>query len=331
MGNGIGYGGSFGGFGPHGFADVYGKAPENNRLLNLTAPSVCIGTAAMTGPGWGSAEMVLERIVSPLCTMRFSVRIKRVAGDPLLYMQVLADPQAGSVDRIKFNGYIHWPYPITYNIRNVWQPARYLDMRRWMWIAGHEWNLHLPATEEKHEAAVAETDLGGVFGYNRESGETSGMQLVFLPEQVHAVSAGGTYGTEFSLMLKQPAVRVALTTWRDPRGQEVVKQEFIEGLPVAMEKLRTMQFAWPMKDQLSADTRAQIKRLLENETLAPENRQALGEALSAYDEALTKVLAAPVEETLERYSLEIAALMAMGRVEDAMRPLMEQWVKGGGV
>ncbi|MGD0091833.1 MAG: hypothetical protein ABSE73_18115 [Planctomycetota bacterium] len=335
MGNSLGCTGGNKDYEPWSFLHVNGRAPGGKKTEDLLKPAFCVAANTSKGEGWASAELMFERPMSAECLMKFSLRIKRVAGDPALYLLISCDAAGGTLENVSLSGFPNTTHPIFYGLCPQWPAhAPFLERQRWIWLAGRDWNMH--DNKEKHEAELAAGDPGGVFWYNRENSETGGMTTVFLPEEVSKTSAAGTYGVGVNLGLKGTALRLALSTWSDWRGWEAVREQFIRELPERVKRLREMSFTWPIDDALPAALRKQAETLAAAEFLPPEGRAQLRQVLSQYHAALDALHAQPIPaagggQGEARFAKERAVLGLAAKVEDAVKPLLKQWVdKGGG-
>ncbi|HEY3324757.1 MAG TPA: hypothetical protein VGP72_30170 [Planctomycetota bacterium] len=329
-------------FSPWSFLNLYGKFPGGTKEEPLFKPAICISANSFDGKGWASSELVFERPVSATATMRFFVRIKRVAGDPFLHMLVLIDPAGAAVESLDIHGYPNSPHPIVYGLVPQFPyNCTFVERERWVWLAGTDLNLH---DKQKHVVDLASGSplpregegLGvrgpqtGAFWYNRLNSETGGMQMVFLPEEISSARADGTYSVSVRLNLKAKAVRLSLLDWSDWKGWEAARQTFIADLPARMKTLRELSFAWPIEDALSNSLRAQTEALLKSSSLPESGRNALRTALDQYAVALSKLRQIPVKDTADRFAAEGEVLVLKGKVEDAIKPLLSAWVKAGG-
>ncbi|MCY3021030.1 MAG: hypothetical protein NTW87_18605 [Planctomycetota bacterium] len=315
-------------FSPWSFLNLAGKRPGGTKTESLLKPALCIAANSYNGEGWASSELVFERPLTDACTMRFFIRIKRVAGDPYLYVLILADPQGGAVETVDLHGYPNSPHPIFYGLVPQFPThAPFLERERWVWLAGCDWSMH---TKEKRVLAITPELPGGAFWYNRQNSEVGGMQMVFMPEELTSARADGTYGVAVTLSLKGSVVRLALLEWSDWQGWETAREDFIKDLPARTKKLREMSFAWPIKDALPEALRRQAETLLAAESLAKDAREKLRAVLDECKAAAETLRAAPVNDTAERFQKEGKVLVLKGRAEDAVKPLVGEWVKRGG-
>jgi hypothetical protein len=144
------------------------------------------------------------------------------------------------------------------------------------------------------------------------------------------VSAGGTYGVGVTLVLKGPAARLALRTWSDWKGWEPVREQFIRELPERVKKLRELSFVWPIQDALSANLRRQVQTLLAAEFLPQDRVERLKNLMAEYQTALDALRKEPAQPSASRFAKERAVLGLAGKIEDAVKPLLKQWVEQGG-
>jgi len=335
MGNSLGCAGGNKDYEPWSFLHINGRAPGEKKTEDLLKPALCVAENTSKGEGWASAELMFERPVNAECLMKFCLRIKRVAGDPALYLHISWEAAGGTLESVSLSGYPNTTHPIFYGLCPQWPAhAPFLERQRWIWLAGRDWNMH--DNKEKHEAELAAGDPGGVFWYNRENSETGGMTTVFLPEEVSKAGAAGTYGVGVNLGLKGSALWLALGTWSDWHGWEAVREQFIRELPERVKKLREMSFVWPIEDALPTTLRQQVEALVAAEFLAPEGREQLRKVLSQYQAALDALRALPLPSAgggqgEARFAKERAVLGLAAKIEDAAKPLLKQWVdKGGG-
>jgi len=299
------------GYSPWSFLGIHGPLPGGKTLANLLKPSVCVGAAASQGDGWAAVELVFERPIDAKRAVVMAVRLKRVVGDPWVYLQIHTEPCGAAVERVSLGGYPNHPHPIWYGVRMRWpRHAKFLRRERWVWAAGHDWNMH--DGQRDHSAEVDADAPGGVVFYNRHNSEIGGMLAVCLPEEVAEVNAAGTYGVRVGLGLRGSRVRLALREWHDMRGWEPVRNQFLTALSRRMRDLRQMSFAWPVVDPLGAD-RSRVEALL-NAPLPPADKQALVDAHAAYKVAAGRLASIPLRDTPSRYAAERAVIVAARRV-----------------
>jgi hypothetical protein len=316
------------GYSPWSFLRVVGRVPGAAQPVSLLKPSCCIAAASFDGDDWAAAELVFERPLDPHRTVRIAVRLMRRAGDPWVYLHLDAEGGDVAVEGVKLHGYPNTTHPIYYGLVTQWpRNASFLLRERWVWAAGRDWNLHDRAQD--HACSVAPDAPAGLLFYNRHNSETGGMMAVFLPEQVSRIDAAGTYGVSVGLGLRQPRLRLALREWYDWRGWEPVRDAFLAELPELVRRLRETSFAWPVADLLGHDA-SRATALLAAPLPAAE-KQALRDALAAYDAAARRLRAVPVADTPERHAAERGAIVAAERVRAAMGPLIRLWLERGGV
>lgn len=329
VGNSLGCAGGNRNYEPWSFLHVNGRGPGAKKTEDLLKPAICVAANTCQGEGWASAELMFERPLTADCTVRLAVRIKRVAGDPLVYMLVSCDPQGGTLEGLSLSGYPNTTHPVFYGLVPQYPTgAPFLERQRWIWLAGRDWNMH--DNKEKHETEIAAADPGGVFWYNRENSETGGMVTVFLPEEATKAGAAGTYGVGVNLGMRGATMRLALDTWTDWRGWEPAREQFVKELPERVKKLREMSFVWPIRDALSPAMRRQVQALLAAEFLPQEGRGRLQKLMLEYDDAAAELRKEPPQPTLARFAKERAVLGLAGKIEDAVKPLLKQWVEKGG-
>jgi hypothetical protein len=329
IGNSLGCAGGNKNYEPWSFLHINGRAPGGKKTDDLLKPALCVAANTCQGDGWASAELMFERPAAADVTLKFSVRITRLAGDEALYMLVSCDAAGGTLEGLSLSGYPNTTHPIFYGLCPQWPVnASFLERQRWVWLAGRDWNMH--NAKEKHETEIAAGDPGGVFWYNRENSETGGMMTVFVPDEVTKASASGTYGVGVNLGLKGTTLRLALRTWSDWKGWEPVREQFIRELPERVKKLRDLSFVWPIQDALAPSLRRQVQALLAAEFLPRDRGERLKDLMAEYQaalDALRKELAEPVPA---RFAKERAVLGLAGKIEDAVKPLLKQWVEQGG-
>ncbi|MBT7300468.1 MAG: hypothetical protein HN849_13190 [Victivallales bacterium] len=316
-------------FSPWSFITLRAEAPGTTKAVEILKPALCLGAAAFDGDGWASAEMVFARPVAEDCEVRTSIRIKRVAGDPFLYVQVAVDPQGATLEALRISGYPNYAHALIYGLRPRYpKAARFVDRERWVWAAGHDWNMH---DKQPHGAALEGNDPGGIFWYNRRNSEVGGMMAVFLPEEVSQVEAAGTYGVSAALHMKGQVLHFALLEWRDWRGWEALRRDFVGSLPSATRRLRDMRFAWPVKDLLGPARRRQLVMLTASSLVDSQARQALGARLQDYEHARAALIATPLQETETRYAAERQLIILKDDLVQAAKPLLREWLKQGGI
>ena len=315
------------GYSPWSFLGVLGKLPGAAKAGELLKPSLCIAAASAEGNGFAVAEMVFQRPIDADRSMTFAVRLKRLAGDPSVYLLLDAEPAGGTVERVSLHGYPNTTHPIFYDLHYEWpRNASFMLRERWVWAAGQDWNLH--DAKQPHKTPVGAEAAAGVFFYNRHNSETGGMLAVFLPEEVADVDAAGTYGVNVTFGLKRPAIRLALRTWYDMRDWEPVRERFLAELPERVKRLREMSFGWPVSDPLGKDL-ASAEFLLARSPAGGE-LEALRRACDECRTAAAAVKAMAPPDSPAHHKAERAALLAAERVRAVMVPVVKQWAARGG-
>lgn len=318
-----------GGFNQWNLLNLRGTPPESDKTVSFLRPSRCVAVESFRGEGWAGALMILERPLTDECTVRTTLRVHRLAAHPHLYLQVYVDPDGARVDSLSIGGYPLTPPPAYINVRNRPRTAKFLTRRRWVWAAGHDWNMH--EREQEHALSIGDTDPGGIFWYNRQACELAGMKAVFLPEQVDRISAAGTYGVSATLRMNGPVVRLALKEWASWRGWQPVREEFVERVPALMGELRRVRFARPIEDLLTQAQRREIETLLGSSALPEEPLAGLRAVLTRYDQALGDLHEVPVRDTVQRLRAEQELVLRKAAVVEKLRPLRAAWLRRGGM
>jgi hypothetical protein len=133
-----------------------------------------------------------------------------------------------------------------------------------------------------------------------------------------------------TLKPRTTTLRLALHIWQDDAGFERGRERFNAELPERLRKLREMSFAWPLREPLSPEV-AQASALARDERLPAELRQSVSEARRMLDQAWAAFQSAPAHEIEERVTRERAVLTARERLEKAVQPLRQEWVRRGGL
>lgn len=312
-------------FSPWSFLYVRVVPDGADKPVEVLKPSLCTAAAAAEGDTWASAQLTLERPLSKDHTVGVTLRFKRVAGDPYLYMLVLA--RGGTLHSVTLSGFPNHPHPIYLDGRLRPRHARFVDRRRWVWAAGHDWDMH--ERKQDHAVTTGPDDPGGVFFYNRLNSQTGGMQVAYVPGQVKRIEARGTYGVSVTLGAAGDTMRLALKEWNDMAGWPTVRERFVKDLPARARTLATMNFAWPMPARADAGLAHKVATLITWTSLDEASRSTLRTAWSTYLEALGALGSTPLEDTPSRYHAEVEAWRARDRVDRLCEPLVKQFVKSG--
>ncbi len=287
-----------------GFFNLSGTLKGQRQSASLLEGTPCVAANAFTGDGWASAELVFERPLESGERLSVTLRIRRVPGDPFLYLLVLATPsEADAARSVSLSG-----IPFASN------PPKHASWERAMWAMGRAWNMH--DKEQVRRAEVTPECETGVFWHNLGYGESAGMSAVFLSEEVCEIGAGGTWMAGLTLRFNGPMLRVAIHEWEDFRGWERALATFREELSARQRRLRETVFAWPLDDVLGASERAEAARYLASPALAGRMRQEAQEKLKSRVEAFGgEDDADDVLQVLQRPAGEDAARLADARAD----------------
>ena len=319
-----------GGFNHWGFLEIVLKGDKSPRGTGLLTDSTCVSMTTHTGATWASGDMVFRRILGAGTNITWSLSFKRVVGDPFLYVSVyVPEEETQGLSRVlNLSGYPLSGASVLYGggvSTDYPGCSSFFGYQRWIWIAGHDWNLHNSA--EKHAAEPDPAQPPLVFWYNREANEMSGMMTVFLPAEVGAIEASGTYGVSIALRMKRPVIRLALRNWADWRGWEPAREEFIASSDACVKRLRDISFAWPSPELVDGETRRLIQDALATAAAGAtaadlaDARTRLEQAVLSYDRVLSEAKAARAKTDLDICRQQQALLLAKGEIEDAFASL----------
>jgi hypothetical protein len=206
---------------------------DGKTKAQILTPSVCTSVASFQGDGWAASEMQLERTVGTNVVPKVAIRIKRVAGDPNLYVLVSADPAGGRCLSFELN-----VSPYGYH------DPKYMTRTRRLWVAGQDLELQSKA----QTVAIQPEALCGAIWHNRDCQEIGGLAAVFLPEEVASVAGAVNWPCTAAFEMKGNSLRLALRPWRDVRGWPAAQPRLLASLPEDIKRLREMSFAWPSRD-----------------------------------------------------------------------------------
>ncbi len=312
-------------FSPWSFLYVTVVPDGADKPVEVLKPSLCTAAASAVGDTWASAQLTLERPLSKDRIVGVTLRFKRVADDPYLYMLVLA--RGGTLHSVRLSGFPNYPHPVYLDARLRRRYARFVDRRRWVWAAGHDWDMH--DRKQNHAVTTGPDDPGGVFFYNRLNSQTGGMQVAYIPRQVKRIEARGTYGVSVTLGAAGDTMRLALQEWDDMAGWPTVRKRFVNDLPARTRALASMHFAWPMSARADAGLDHKVATLTAWTSLDDTSRSTLRRAWSTYLDALRALASTPLEDTRTRYHAEVEASRSRDRVDRICEPLLKQFVTSG--
>ncbi len=300
---------------PFGCMGVNWVGADGKTKAQLLSPSVCKAVTSFQGDGWASCEMQVERPISADCAPKILIRMKSVDGDPNLYLLIRMDPAGGTCRSFDLGAF---PYG--------YHDPKFLSRTRCMWVAGQDWIL-----QPKVQSAPIQSDSScGVLWYNKDCHEIGGLQAVFLPEEVNSVVGTAYWPCVATFELKEKQIRLAVRPWLDRTGWRSGRKKFVAELPDEVRRLRQMSFAWPIKDLLTSAQRGEVQAMLAAQWLPEDGRTALASASQAYESALTKQKAAPLDETEERFALEREVINRKQSLDEALAPLAAEWIRQGG-
>jgi hypothetical protein len=311
-----------------GFLDASWLPPDGGKPVRLFYPaSICRSVTAFEDDTRAAAEMVFETPASGEDWPRTSLRVMRVAGDPWMYMRIAIQAGTGALGGVSLSA-----LPFVYE----WGDKRpHLELRRCVWMAGHDAVLEKNGDAVSVTAPAAPELAGGVFWYNRGSYRTGGNLTVFLPEEVESVSARWGWPVSVSfrpVQIGTPHVvlRLALYVWRDDAGHESGVEAFRRSLPARVRALRDVSFAWPVHEQFEPWERDLMNQLREADWLPDgSGRDALAQALDAYDKALGAVTKMELTDSDQRFATEHEVFVQRDRAREAVRRLLPAAMERG--
>lgn len=350
------------GFWRENFIHLSGAVPEQKDSVSLLGPVLCVATATHHGDGWAAAEWHLRRFLGGAHgtpkTVTTTVRVKRVVGDPFLYVLIRVPEDEATARGVSLLSI------------NRGDPSH-------LWFGGRD---HL-VKECKGQVHLIDSDAkaGGIW-YNSETNQNRGCSAVFLPEEVAASKAWGGHDGSLVLTLKGNFIRLALDEWNQPRGWKAQVAPFVDGLAERVQRLRAMDFSCPLKATNEGGAARRVERLLaalprlyrsaeDQEMLAeldaltegdeadsdllgdgsaedegaswaeadtgPPDPKALRERVEALQGELARAQAAlariPRATTPERIDAEQAVVRLTYAIDQALEPALRDWLKRGGL
>ncbi|MFW5856972.1 MAG: hypothetical protein ACOCX4_03760 [Planctomycetota bacterium] len=351
------------------FLHVSANVPGEKEPVSVLNPVLCVATATWEGDGWAAAEWHLRCLLGgPHGTPRSvtsTVRIKRVAGDPYLYVLIRVPEKEAKVRGLSLLSI------------NRGGPSH-------LWYGGED---HLVSECKGQVISIDDDARAGGIWYNSETNQNRGCSAIFLPETAPEASAWGGHDGSLRLALRSNFVRLALLEWDEPLGWKAAVEPFIRELPERVQKLREMDFSCPVEDLADPRTRTRVDRLVaslpvlypnaedremlesldeltgdddlggggdildglreekdDNEDGATSWAQDEGgppdpaklrkrvESLQAeYNNALTRLRKLPRATTPERIAAEQRAVLLRYEIDAALAPALRDWLAKGGL